>query len=66
MSFLNHMFILFVVLTAMLWGWGRLAPLPEPCALPERPAVDVEPLPARWWLGGTILVATAICYAAFF
>lgn len=65
MAFLYHMFVLFLVLVAAMVAWGRARPLDRPRVLPDRSVVDLTELPARWWLGGGVLAATAGLYVAF-
>lgn len=65
MAFLHHMFVLFVVLTASLYAWGRLAPLPEPRAMPDRAEVDLTPWRGVRLAGWAVLAITAGLYAWF-
>jgi SSS family solute:Na+ symporter len=62
MAFLNHMFVLFLVLVAGLCLWERMAPLPEPRVLPDRSQVDVTPHRFARGLGLAVLGATALLY----
>ena len=65
MSFLYHMFVLFLVLVAiMVWvGWAD--PLATPVELPERPAVDASPWGHVRAAGALVIAATIALYAAF-
>lgn len=65
MSFLYHMFVLFLVLVAGLALWARLRPLPTEWTLPDRAMVDVRPHPRAKLYGALVLAATAAIYAWF-
>jgi solute:Na+ symporter, SSS family len=65
MSFLYHMFVLFVVLVAAMWTWMRVAPLAEPRELLDHAQVPLEPHPHARLLGSGVLVGTAVLYAIF-
>jgi len=65
MSFLYHMFVLFLVLVGLMLWMERRDPLPEPCVLPDRAVVDLTPHPRARLLGGLVLAATGAMYATF-
>ncbi len=65
LAFLYHLFILFVLLTAGLWLWSRLDPLPAPVRLPDRSQVDLTPWRFSRAAGLALLLATAAIYAAW-
>lgn len=64
-AFLDHMFLIFVLLTGGLWLWGRLAPLAEPARLPERGSVDLTPMRGVRAAGAAVLAATALLIFAW-
>ena len=59
-AFLDHMFLIFLLLFGGLWLWGRLAPLAEPARLPDRAVVDMRPMRGLRAVGGVVLAATAV------
>ena len=59
-AFLDHMFLIFLLLLGGLWLWGRLRPLAAPVELPERAAVDLTPMRGLRAVGGVVLGATAL------
>jgi SSS family solute:Na+ symporter len=65
MSFLYHMFVLFLVLVALMLASGRARPLPAPVELPERAEVDLTPFRGARLAGGLVLAATATLYLLF-
>ncbi len=65
MAFLYHMFVLFLVLVAGMLAWGRVRPLPEPVALPDRAAVDVTPWRGVELAGAVVVAATGVLYAVW-
>lgn len=64
MSFLYHMFIIFVLLMLMLWVWSRVDGC-EPRPLPQRAHVDMAPMPRLGVVSAVLLVVTGALYVVF-
>ena len=64
MSFLYHMFVIFLVLVAGLAIWGKAAPGPAR-SLPEQPVIDMQPMAGLKPVSAILLTAVAALYAIF-
>ena len=64
LSFLYHMFIIFVVLFVMMGVVAALRPMPEPRTLPTSD-VDVQPWKLQYVAGGAIIAVTVALYVIF-
>ncbi|MHC4899006.1 MAG: sodium:solute symporter family transporter, partial [Planctomycetota bacterium] len=64
-AFLHHMAITFLVLGAFLTVVTLTSPLREPNPLPESPDFDMAAHPGVKWMGGVIVVLTAVLYILF-
>lgn len=65
MSFLYHMFVLFIVLVAAMLMVERRRPRPEPFIAEDRSSVDLAPFRHVGALGAALIGATAALYVAF-
>ena len=64
MSFLYHMFIIFILLCAMLWFWSVLAPGPVR-PLPRREVVEMAPMKGLTWVSVVLLLSVTGLYIVF-
>jgi len=64
MSFLYHMFVIFIVLVAGLWGWSVAAPC-TPRPLPRREVVDMQPMRGLTAISIALLVCVGALYIIF-
>ena len=64
MSFLYHMFIIFIVLVAMLWIWSVFAPGPAR-PLPRREVVEMAPMKGLTWVSMVLLLSVTGLYLVF-
>ncbi|HAW95307.1 MAG TPA: solute:sodium symporter family transporter [Phycisphaerales bacterium] len=64
MSFLYHMFIIFIVLVTMLWIWSVFAPGPAR-PLPRRDVVEMAPMRGLAWVSMALLLAVTGLYVVF-
>jgi len=63
-SFLHHMALIFMVLTAFMFAMTRLRPLAEPRPMPVS-SLDVTPHPYQYLMGGAVIAVTAVLYIIF-
>jgi SSS family solute:Na+ symporter len=64
MSFLYHMFIIFILLCAMLWFWSVFAPGPVR-PLPRREVVEMAPMKGLTWVSVVLLLSVTGLYIVF-
>ena len=64
MSFLYHMFIIFIVLCALMLGWGALAP-GEERPLPRNAVVDMQPMRGLHVGSMALLLSVGALYLIF-
>jgi SSS family solute:Na+ symporter len=63
-SFLHHMGLVFLVLTAFMLVVTRLRPLAQPRTMPVS-AIDVSPHPRQYALGAAVIAMTLALYVTF-